>query len=130
MQVISTQIHEDAGRKPGFTVEFVCDGGEVVSVHMKQTDTNGINRHNALEKARAFLIEVGSFVGTDDRSGATRDRLDRDETGLSDAVLSARRSQDAEELETQLEEGLEDSFPASDPVSATYSSTPGRTGRH
>lgn len=129
MQVISTQVHEDAGRKPGFTVEFVCDGGEIVSVHMKQTEMNGINRHNALEKARAFLLEVGSFAGADDRS-AMRDRLGTDETGLSDAVLSARRSQDAEELETQLEEGLEDSFPASDPVSATYSSTPGRAGRH
>ncbi|MGX5668732.1 hypothetical protein ACWKW9_22450 [Rhizobium daejeonense] len=129
MQIISTQVHEDAGRKPGFTVEFVCDGGEIVSVHMKQTEVNGINRHNALEKARAFLLEVGSFAGADDRS-AVHDRLGTDETGLSDAVLSARRSQDAEELETQLEEGLEDSFPASDPVSATYSSTPGRTGRH
>lgn len=130
MQVISTQVHEDAGRKPGFTVEFVCDGGEIVSVHMKQTEMNGINRHNALEKARAFLLEVGSFAGGDSGSNAIRDRLGADETGLSDAVLSARRSQDTEELETQLEEGLEDSFPASDPVSATYSSTPGRAGRH
>ncbi len=130
MQVISTQVHEEAGRRPGFTVEFVGDGGEVISVHMKQTASGGIDRHNALEKARALLLQVGSFAGADSKERGGCDPLGPEETGISDAVLSARRAQDSEELEDQLEEGLEDSFPASDPVSATYSSTPGRAGRH
>ena len=44
---------------------------------------------------------------------------------LMDTVLSARKSGDKAELEDQLDEGLEETFPASDPVSASYSSTAG-----
>lgn len=40
---------------------------------------------------------------------------------------SARKQKDAAELEDQLEEGLEDTFPASDPVSATVTSIPSGT---
>lgn len=35
------------------------------------------------------------------------------------------RPKDADKLEDQLDEGLEDSFPASDPVSVTITSIPG-----
>ena len=35
------------------------------------------------------------------------------------------RSEDPKTLEEQLEEGLEDTFPASDPVSVTYTAVPG-----
>ncbi|MCB5203650.1 hypothetical protein LH464_14320 [Neorhizobium sp. T786] len=41
---------------------------------------------------------------------------------------SARERNDAAELEEQLDEGLEDTFPASDPVSTTITSIP--TGSH
>jgi len=37
---------------------------------------------------------------------------------------SAREKGDARDLEEQLDEGLEDTFPASDPVSATVTSIP------
>jgi hypothetical protein len=40
---------------------------------------------------------------------------------------SARETGDAADLEEQLDEGLEDSFPASDPVSATVTSIPAGT---
>jgi hypothetical protein len=36
-----------------------------------------------------------------------------------------RQNQDADKREEELEEGLEDTFPASDPVSVTSSSIPG-----
>jgi hypothetical protein len=36
-----------------------------------------------------------------------------------------KQSQDADKREEELEEGLEDTFPASDPVSVTSSSIPG-----
>jgi hypothetical protein len=34
----------------------------------------------------------------------------------------------SQDLDEQLEEGLEDTFPASDPVSTTYTSIPGTAG--
>ncbi|MET3587032.1 hypothetical protein ABID21_003154 [Pseudorhizobium tarimense] len=37
---------------------------------------------------------------------------------------TARKEQDPHELEDQLEEGLEDTFPASDPVSTSITSIP------
>jgi len=128
MQIIDTQIHEDMGGVPGFTVEFVGDGGEVVSVRMKQGQSGELSRDNALEKARALLVQVGSFDGNTAKGHERASSQDGDET-VSDAVLSARRAQDESELESQVDEGLIDTFPASDPVSATYSSTAG-ANRH
>lgn len=128
MQIIDTQIHEDMGGVPGFTVEFVGDGGEVVSVRMKQGQSGELSRDNALEKARALLVQVGSFDGNTAKGHERAPSEDGDET-VSDAVLSARRAQDESELESQVDEGLIDTFPASDPVSATYSSTAG-ANRH
>lgn len=52
--------------------------------------------------------------------------FDEGSRGL-EPVPSARGSQDKVELEAELEEGLEDSFPASDPISATVTSIPGST---
>lgn len=115
MQIIDTQIHEDMGGVPGFTVEFVGDGGEVVSVRMKQGQSGELSRDNALEKARALLVQVGSFDGNTAKGHERAPPQHGDET-VSDAVLSARRAQDEAELEAQVDEGLIDTFPASDPV--------------
>lgn len=52
--------------------------------------------------------------------------LDEGTKGL-EPIPSARGSQDKVDLESELEEGLEDSFPASDPISATVTSIPGST---
>lgn len=128
MQIVDTQIHQDVGGVPGFTVEFVGDGGEVVSVRMKQGSSDQLNRENALEKARVLLLQVGSFDGAGERFDKAEN--DQGKDTISDAVLSARRAQDEAELEAQVDEGLLDTFPASDPVSATYSSTPGAKKSH
>lgn len=124
MQIIDTQVHEDMGGVPGFTVEFVGDGGEVVSVRMKQGQSGELSRDNALEKARALLVQVGSFDADPVKENARTPSQEGDDT-VSDAVLSARRAQDEAELDQQVDKGLIDTFPASDPVSATYSSTAG-----
>lgn len=124
MQIVGTQVHEDMGGVPGYTVEFVGDGGEVVSVRMKQSQSGDLNRDNVLDKARVLLLQIGSFKGGDQGDSAD-DASEGTEDATSEAVLSARRSQDEAELDSQVDEGLVDTFPASDPVSATYSSTPG-----
>ena len=41
-----------------------------------------------------------------------------------EAEPTARKERDPHELEDQLEEGLEDTFPASDPVATTITSIP------
>jgi hypothetical protein len=129
MQIVGTQVHEDMGGVPGYTVEFVGDGGEVVSVRMKQSESGDLNRENALAKARVLLLQVATFDGTTKKE--RDDNLARSgDDAVSDAVLSARRAQDETELESQVDEGLLDTFPASDPVSATYSSTAGSKERH
>ncbi|MFN7008868.1 MAG: hypothetical protein ACK4PN_02450 [Allorhizobium sp.] len=124
MQIVGTQVHEDMGGVPGYTVEFVGDGGEVVSVRMKQSQSGDLNRDNVLDKARVLLLQIGSFKGGDQGDSAD-DASEGKEDATSEAVLSARRAQDEAELDSQVDEGLVDTFPASDPVSATYSSTPG-----
>lgn len=113
MQLIGTQVHAEQGGKRGFTVEFVGDGGEVISVQLRATEGGDLNRQNALEKARDLMREIAS--------GDMSDVVDLE------AHPSARQSRDEDELEDQLDQGLEDSFPASDPVSITSSATAGGT---
>ncbi len=118
MQVVGIQVHEEMGGKSGYTVEFVGDGGEVISVLMRQSETGQVNRLNAIEKAKVLLLQVGGMPEGDEGGMTTRESAEK-------WTPSARRKGDAAELEEELQEGLEDTFPASDPVSAAYSSTPG-----
>lgn len=119
MQIVGTQIHEEMGGKLGYIVEFVGDGGEVVSVQMRQSDGSSINRTNAMEKAKVLLLQAANYDGAEQASPLQFRH--RDQQGAA----SARSSGDVDELEDQLDEGLEDSFPASDPVSVTHSVTAG-----
>jgi 3-hydroxyisobutyrate dehydrogenase-like beta-hydroxyacid dehydrogenase len=73
------------------------------------------------------ILEQQSTDGSINRYDAlSNGNFDKGSEGL-EPVPSARESNDREQLEVELEEGLEDSFPASDPVSATFTSIPGRT---
>src|SRR4051812_16493546 len=47
MLVVGTQVIADRGGKDGFTVEFVGEGGEVVSVEMRNDNGRTLNRMNA-----------------------------------------------------------------------------------
>lgn len=113
MQMIGTQVISAHGGKDGFTVEFVGDGSEVVSVQMPNDTAQSLNRGNALDKARELMANVASAQpGT----GETSDLVTRPD---------ARSAGDRETVEEQLDEGLEDTFPASDPVSITSTSITG-----
>ncbi|UWU13230.1 hypothetical protein N2599_13860 [Rhizobium sullae] len=105
MQVVGTQVIPLGGGKAGFTVEFVGDGGEVVSVQLRNDAERSLNRQNAIEKAKALMSQIAS--------------VKTPEGGTMSVKLSARASHDRLTLEEQLDEGLEDTFPASDPVSVT-----------
>ncbi len=110
--MIGMQVIAERGTKPGYTVEFVGDGGEIVSIRF-QTGAQPLTRDVAVERAKAIAGEIAAFEG----------ELAED-THVLHEHLSARRAHDAAEMEEQLERGLEDTFPASDPVSITVSTIP------
>jgi hypothetical protein len=119
MQVIGTQVIPEQGGKRGFTVEFVGKGGEVVSVQLRNDTDRTLNSGNAIDRAKAVMSELATFDATAALASADA------------AQPSARTSGDRDEMEDQLDQGLEDSFPASDPVSITSSAIPtGKVRKH
>ncbi|MBY5541569.1 hypothetical protein HFO60_16270 [Rhizobium leguminosarum] len=85
----------------GFVVEFGGEGEDSIAVTLRSTP--GLASENAVSRAKALLAAA---IGPAHSDGA--------------------RSKDLALLEEELEEGLEDSFPASDPVSVTSPSIPMR----
>lgn len=124
MQIIGTEVIEGHDTKGGFVVEFLGDGGEKVSVHMAQSENGSLNRDNALQKAQVLLVQASRF-------GATAESGNDEQ---SEAVESLRQEQqetaDNPNSNSALQEGLEDTFPASDPVSASYTSTIATDRKH
>ena len=118
MQNVETQVHPEHAGKHGFTVEFVGDTGEIISVFMKQDDESNLNRLNAVDKARALMIEISAL----DESELASPKCDEE---CVKHLRSARAAGDTGTMEEQLDEGLEASFPASDPVSITVSTVSG-----
>lgn len=119
MQVVGTQVHAERGGKMGYTVEFVGDGGEVVSVLLRNDETTNLNRLTAVARAKEIMADVATY------DEGSHQLLDAVPDGEAVALRSARSAGDTGTMEEQLEQGLEDSFPASDPVSVTVSSIPG-----
>ena len=112
MQIVGNQmLSEHSG---DVTVEWVGDQGEVVSVRVPGAGAKSVNRDTAFSRARAILEEVTAFAAA---SSGIQDGLN---CGWQ-PTPSARRRRDDEALEEQLDEGLEASFPASDPVAPTSS---------
>jgi hypothetical protein len=112
MQLVGTQVIPAYGGKGGFTVEFVGDGGEVVSVQIKNVPGQQLNRLNAVEKAREVMSRFATA------------KIRDDDDGQPSVLRSARAAGDKGTMEEQLDEGLEGTFPASDPVSVTNTAIP------
>lgn len=135
MQSFETLVHPEMGGKLGFTVEFVGNAGEVISVQLRQDGENMLNRLNAVEKARELLVEASALEAgngnVSDYEAQSNGNFDQ-QTGHR---RSARARRDLEAMEEQLDAGLYDSFPASDPVSITITTVSGchkppTPGRH
>ncbi|PYB70457.1 MULTISPECIES: hypothetical protein [Rhizobium] len=125
MQIVATKVHEPTGSSSGFTVEFEGDGGERVSVVMAQSQSGGVTRENALEKAQVILLQAGSFGAANDDTAANGNYpVDGEPSDAVESLMQER--EEAGKPGSNLQEGLEDTFPASDPVSSTYTSTAAR----
>lgn len=126
MEVIGTQVYPQLSSGL-MTVEFVGEGGDVISVQMRASENGSLTRINAIGKAKAMMLQVANFEQTEDVAMEAGTPQAETDSSLSPAVVSlrsARASGDEHMLEEQLNEGLESSFPASDPVSATVTSIP------
>lgn len=124
MQITKTEILEDHETRGGFTVEFRGDGGDRITVHMTSTENGDLSRENALDKAQVMLLQAARFGRSEEEEAESQHDPSR---GPSAAVESLRQEKREKETMqrggTALEEGLEDTYPASDAVSATYTST-------
>ena len=122
MQIIGTEVTEAHGANEGFLVEFLGDGGERVSVQLAQSENGALSRDNAFAKAQVVLLQASRFGLSDGGDSEAAN----EPSEPSDAVESLRQEQEGQDRDGgALQEGLEDTYPASDPVSATYTSTAG-----
>ncbi|MDO1584244.1 hypothetical protein [Rhizobium oryzicola] len=123
MTIVGTQVIAEGSGQSGYTVEFVSEQGDVVSVSLRGQD-GAVNRNNAVAKAKVFLEDLV-------RAGTLPDELVDGENQDGRAATMASRHPAAgrgepQSQEDMLNEGLEDTFPASDPVSSTITSIPGK----
>jgi hypothetical protein len=125
MQFVGIQVLPERGGKAGFTVEFVGANGEIVTVLCPQDAAGSLNRLNAVARAKEILAAAAE--ADEALPGITGTR--RSTSAPEGTLASARQAHDRNAMEEQLEEGLEDTFPASDPVSITGSTIPRRTPR-
>lgn len=126
MQVTETRVALNGGST---TVEFVSEGSEFISVTFS-TPSVALDDLEAITHAKALMVQLAAFGGEQGKNGSvnrydamSNGNFDEGSRGL-EPVPSARSSKDADVLEEELEQGLENSFPASDPVSATVTSIP------
>lgn len=123
MQIIGTEIIESPEPTGNFIVEFHGDGGERVSVQMAQTESGGLTRDNALEKAQVLLLQAGRFGMSEETDSADVETTDVEPSNAVESLHQEQREKTMQQGGSALQEGLEDTFPASDPVSATHTST-------
>ncbi|MDH7802048.1 MULTISPECIES: hypothetical protein [unclassified Rhizobium] len=125
MQLSTTYVKRDNGV---ISVEFVGSDGDQVSVRLA-AGLEGIDDAEAIKRASAVMVQLTAFgtrQGADTPSQFSALATAQSETPHGQA--SARTSKDRDILEEELDEGLEDSFPASDPVSAIGTSIASRKG--
>ncbi|MGE6782707.1 hypothetical protein ACQKGL_09320 [Ensifer adhaerens] len=114
MRIVGLQVTAEKAGRSGFTVEFVGDGGQVVTVMCPQDGAGSLNRLNAIEKAKEILQAA---IATEEAVAAAAG----DAGARRGTLPNARQAHDRDAMEEQLDEGLEDTFPASDPVSIASS---------
>lgn len=114
------------------TVDFLGDDGEFISVTFSSKDKI-LDRSEAIVHAKALMAQLAACDCAPEEGGSinwydvlSKGNFDAGSRGL-EPVRSARSAKDSHMLEAELEEGLETSFPASDPVSSTTTSVSPKT---
>ena len=60
MQVIDTRISRSQNQS-GMTVEFLGDGGDTVSLHLRGENAGMLSDKDVIQRAKAVLIQIASF---------------------------------------------------------------------
>ncbi|HWU64063.1 MAG TPA: hypothetical protein VN112_18765 [Ensifer sp.] len=109
MKIATTRLADPGDSWHGPVVELTTDDHMTLIVNLplsaSEAEADPINR---------ALSALSALAGA-----AEAERANRSREGAS----SARSAQNRDELEDQLNKGLEDSFPASDPVATVVTST-------
>ncbi|MFD1197045.1 hypothetical protein ACFQ3K_01705 [Brucella gallinifaecis] len=117
MDIVEVRV-SSVGGFATYMVEFVTEGEERITVKVENETGSELSRDVVIRKA---ALKLGEALGVACL-----------ECGIEPAsqitIPSARRAGDRPELERQLNEGLEGTFPASDPVSVTASTIAGFAG--
>lgn len=109
MKIATTRVADPGDNWHGPIVELTTDNHMTLTVNLPLSAAE--EGSDPIERALGALSSLAS-AAEDERTHRCRD-------GKS----SARSAQDRGELEDQLNKGLEDSFPASDPVATVVTST-------
>lgn len=110
MKIATTRLADPGDNWHGPIVEFTTDDHMTLTVNLPLSASDA--EADPVNRALAALSVLAPAADAE-RAGRSNDR------GKS----SARSVQDHQELEDQLNKGLEDSFPASDPVATVVTST-------
>jgi hypothetical protein len=115
MQLCETRIipASEAGKAP--TVEFVGDRGECVTVRFAMDAHLEDSDRDVLVSEAALIL--GELANADMTNGLDKKGKD---------CRTDERPTDPVELDQQLQEGLQDTFPGSDPVSVVSTGIPGK----
>jgi hypothetical protein len=108
MQVLDTRVTPATAGMETYLVEFLGEGGEAVSVTLHHHGAeSGFDADALISKAKVLMVQVANI-------------------GASTTLSASDRIHDTATLSEQLDEGLEQSFPGSDPVSVTNTTIPGQ----
>lgn len=109
MKIATSRIADSGDNWHGPIVEFTTDDHITLTVNLPLSAAEADS--DPIDRALSALTSLAA--------AAEAERGHRNREGKS----SARSAQDQEELDDQLNKGLEDSFPASDPVATVVTST-------
>ena len=138
MQLIDTRVTPETPGMGSYSVEFAGEGGESISVTLKDERSEAeFNIDSLITKAKAIMIQVATISHCDapisEHDAQNHGNMDQSLEGssrpnkihsLSRERRTEGRAVDKETLEEQLQEGLEDSFRGSDPVSVVSTAIP------
>ncbi|MET3615041.1 hypothetical protein ABID16_003384 [Rhizobium aquaticum] len=110
MKIATTRLADPGDDWHGPVVEITTDDHITLVVNLPLSASEEHN--DPINRALSALVALGLAASAE-----------HDHRTNKGGAASARSAQNAEELEDQLNKGLEDSFPASDPVATVVTST-------
>lgn len=126
MQLIDTRVTPSTPGMGSYSIEFIGEGGESISVMLKDDRSEAaFDIDSLIEKAKAIMIQIATVSrGTaasagDAESGPIGQSPDRSSVPNKQYATTdeGRFEENSEPLKEQFDDRLEDNLPVRDPVS-------------